>query len=140
MAVGGCGDDLRGAECSSELDWGRGGEFMLPGSDCISCHRERGSAARSRYSVAGTVFARSDCPIPVADAVIRVVDGAGSSAAVISNGAGNFFSEEELVPPFAFAVEVAGVTSWMFYPVDSGSCGRCHAAESDLGFVFVASE
>lgn len=110
---------------------------MLPGTDCIDCHRERGSAT-SVYTVAGTVFARPDCPIPVADATVRVVDSEGKSAAMISNGEGNFFSEEALVPPLTFTVEVAGVTNTMLYPVDSGSCGRCHAPDSDLGFVFVA--
>jgi hypothetical protein len=136
-AIGACGDELLGPECSTALRWGRGGEYMLPGSDCLDCHRERGSAAASSYTFAGTIFARPDCPIPVDDAIVRVVDSDGASVTMISNGEGNFFSEEELAGPFTFVVEVDGVTSTMLYPVDSGSCGRCHAADSDLGFVFV---
>lgn len=109
---------------------------MLPGTDCVECHRAGGSADQAIYAVAGTVFARPDCPIPAADATVRVMDGDGTIVTMITNGAGNFFTDQPLVPPYTVGVEVDGVVGTMRYPIDNGSCGRCHAPDSALGLVW----
>jgi len=137
-ALAGCdeeeADDAYVCE-SDRLDWGRGGELMLPGTDCIECHRARASAPDSSFSVAGTVFVTERCPTPVEDVIIHVTDGSERSVELHSNEVGNFFSEERLEPPFLIAVEYDGEVVEMEYEVDSGSCNRCHAQGSDLGFV-----
>lgn len=140
-ALVGCQEEADGDDyvCADDhLDWGWGGELMLPGTDCIECHRARSSAPDSAYSVAGTVFASATCPTAITDATIHVTDGNGRTVTLRSNQAGNFFSEQRLEPPFLFAVEHDGVLVEMQYPVESGSCNRCHAPGSALGLVPVA--
>jgi hypothetical protein len=137
VAVAGCEEDENGdmACDSDELDWGRGGEFMLPGTDCIECHRPGANAPESVFTVAGTVFVAPTCPTPVEGAIIRISDARGRSAALIANEVGNFFTAADLRPPFQFSVEYGHDAARMEYAVDSGSCNRCHALDSRLGLV-----
>jgi len=132
-------DDSRACE-AEHLDWGRGGEYMLPGTDCIDCHRPRASASDSAFAVAGTVFTSETCPTPVEGAVIHVTDGKDRTEELVSNEVGNFFSTRRLEPPFLFAVEYGGEIEEMEHAVDSGSCNRCHADGSRLGFVPVEDD
>jgi len=139
LAGAGCAEEEDGDDemaCDSdELDWGRGGEFMLPGTDCVECHRPGASAPDSVFTVAGTVFVSPACPTPVAGATIRISDVRGRSAALISNEVGNFFTPADLMPPYRFSVEFGDAPARMEYAVESGSCNRCHALDSRLGLV-----
>jgi hypothetical protein len=130
--------DESGGDCPTDrLAWGRGGEFMLPGTDCQSCHSEGGSAV-SVFTVSGTVFVGPDCPQPVAGATVDLVDSEGTEAALLSNEEGNFFTLEPFAPPFHVSVTLGDTTTDMITSFQNGSCNSCHAEGSSLGFVWVA--
>lgn len=135
---GGDTSDESGDDCPRDrLAWGRGGELMLPGTDCQSCHTEGGSAV-SVFTVSGTVFVGPDCPQPVAGATVDLVDGEGTEVAMVSNEEGNFFSAEPLAPPFHVSVTSGDTTVDMITAFQNGSCNSCHQEGSTLGFVWVA--
>jgi hypothetical protein len=114
-------------ECSLEAaEWGHGGELMLPGTDCIACHQEGGSAADSPFTVAGTVFVSDDCPEPVQGAVVHLVDDDGVTLALSANEAGNFFTSAPLTMPLEVSVEYQGVEVHKPRPLNAGSCNMCH--------------
>ena len=129
------GSGLEGGCMSEHLAWGRGGEFMLPGTDCLDCHRVDGDA-ESVFSIAGTITTSPLCPDPVEGAIVHVLDDAGVAVELVSNEEGNFFTTEALVPPFIVSVERDGHVLPMEFPASHGSCGGCHAEGSPLGFVW----
>jgi hypothetical protein len=128
--VAGCSGETSDAapyECSLEApEWGHGGELMLPGTDCISCHQEGGSAADSPFTVAGTVFMTDDCPEPVQGAVVHLVDADGVARDLSANEVGNFFTSEPLAMPLEVSVEYQGVVVDKPRPLNAGSCNMCH--------------
>ncbi|MEI8257962.1 MAG: hypothetical protein WCJ30_19980 [Deltaproteobacteria bacterium] len=111
---------------ATSLDWGGAADRMFPGSDCIGCHREGGSAARHVYTVAGTVFTAPDCPAGLAGATVHIDDAAGHSVDLPTNEVGNFYTDMHLVPPLHTRVTAAGVTAEMFDGATTGSCNTCH--------------
>lgn len=111
---------------ATRLDWGGAADRMFPGSDCISCHREGGSASRFEYTVAGTVFTAQDCPAGLAAAIVHIDDAAGHSLDLPTNDVGNFFTDMPLVPPLHARVTAGGVTAEMFGDLTTGSCNTCH--------------
>ena len=116
--------------------WGRGGPSMLPGTDCLECHREGGDA-NTHFTVAGTVFESTSCRRGVEGAIVRVTDSTGATLELTTAEVGNFFSDEPLVAPLRFSVEVAGVERTMATRVDEGSCASCHADGSTLGLLSI---
>jgi hypothetical protein len=138
VVVVGCSEatfDVAPEECSLEApEWGHGGELMLPGTDCISCHQEGGAAADSPFTVAGTVFASGDCPEPVQGAVVHLVDADGVALALSVNEAGNFFSSEPLTMPLEVSVEYQGSQVHKPVPLSVGSCNMCHQPDG-VGYV-----
>ncbi len=123
------------ATCTAtSLDWGFGGDWMLPGTDCLACHRPGGKAI-SVFSVAGTVFATAACPDGLADATVLVTDSQGTTVELATNEVGNFFTGDTLLPPLSVAVVTAGAVTEMVYPAQSGSCGACHVLDTPLGLV-----
>jgi len=138
LACGGSGDSEQSpAEpfCdSTKLDWGWGGEGMLPGTDCLACHK-KGGKATAVFTVAGTVMATTTCPTAAEGVTVTVEDSAGSALELLTNEVGNFFSSEPLELPLTVSVEVDGATYPMMSPSPSGSCGFCHSEGSKVGFV-----
>jgi hypothetical protein len=126
-----------GETCDADrLQWGLGGGLMLPGTDCLDCHRVGGSADDSVYTIAGTVLASATCPQGVEGAEVYVVDDAGTEVMLLTNAVGNFYTDEALVPPFRTRVVLGGVETPMFTPFRNGSCAACHYEGSRLGFVY----
>lgn len=109
---------------------------MLPGTDCLECHREGGDA-NTPFTVAGTVFESTSCKRGVENAIVRVTDSTGVMLELTTDEVGNFFSGESLVVPLVFSVEVAGVVRTMETAIDEGSCGSCHVDGSALGLLSV---
>lgn len=116
-------------------DWGRGGEWMFPGSDCLECHRSGGSAARHPFTIAGTVFRTATCPEGVRDVTVHVRDALGTELRLRTNEVGNFYSSAVLQPPYRLAIEYQGVFRQMLRRPDTGSCGSCHRADNGIGYV-----
>jgi hypothetical protein len=141
LLLGACGSasnsSADGGACAvTAPPWGSGGELMLPGTDCASCHRTDGHAS-AIFSVAGTVFEGKQCAAPASGATIHVRDSNGATLNLHSNEVGNFVSSTALTPPLSVSVEAGGFVRTMKAPVMTGSCGSCHAADSAARYVSV---
>jgi hypothetical protein len=135
LASCGGGATLEAEDCAADHpDWGQGGDLMLPGTDCLSCHREGGSAAASPLTVAGTVFASAQCPDPAEGAVVHVRDADGTELALPTNEVGNFFTAEPLHMPLT--VWIARGDGVLDKPMGavSGDCNGCHQPDG-AGYV-----
>jgi hypothetical protein len=93
-------------------------EFMMPGSDCLTCHRAGGMASGKRFSVAGTWSGQG----------IRVVVG---GVTMTTNRVGNFYTETPIALPTD--AQVVGVGTMNDPPPDYGGCNRCHPFGRDAG-------
>jgi len=137
--LGGCGAVHKsggdGGTCAvAAPEWGYGGELMLSGTDCFSCHKTGGHAT-TLFSVAGTIFDGKQCATPVTGAVVHVRDSVGASVDLPTNDVGNFQSNAVLKPPLTVSIEAGGVVRTMSAPVSTGSCGSCHGADTPVGYV-----
>jgi hypothetical protein len=86
------------------------GEFMAPGSDCLSCHGPAGIAAK-KFTAAGTF------PNYPVGSTVRV----GNQSAT-TNRVGNFFIEA----PISFPATASVANQTMPDAVRQGSCNTCH--------------
>ena len=140
VTLAGCGVDTVEPEppaCDTELAWGLGGPAMLPGTDCLRCHRDGGRAERV-FTVGGTVFAARECPKPLGeDSAVRVhvEDAEGTTLSLKTNEVGNFFSIQPLGGPLRVAVQSGETRVEMLGLSPSGDCGACHVSGSILGLV-----
>ena len=62
------------------------------GQPCVACHGGYGPGS-PLFDFAGTVFATPQDDIPVSGATVTVTDAVGTKKIVVSNCAGNFYSE-----------------------------------------------
>lgn len=99
---------------------------MLPGTDCLSCHREGGSAADSPLSVAGTVFATAQCPDAADGVHVHVRDAEGTERALPTNEVGNFFTAEPLAMPLTVWITRGDAVLEKPMSTSSGDCNGCH--------------
>ncbi len=109
------------------------GSKMLPGADCLSCHRSGGPEDATPFSAAGTAFADYDGNSALDGAIIRITDANGTEELLTTNSAGNFYTEQALVLPINAEIEVGGVKLGMATPVHTGSCNSCHACTGAVG-------
>jgi hypothetical protein len=131
-----CSSDLR----STEFEWGRADEWMLPGTDCLACHRP-GGAARRVFTFAGTVTTHTTCADPEPNATVRIVDATGAELRLRTNEVGNFFSDQALEAPYHYYVERDGRSVEMVSRVVDGSCAACHNLDDRaLGYVTLAGQ
>jgi hypothetical protein len=123
--------------CRSEdaFAWGRGGIDMLPGSDCLSCHRADGSAGSSVFSAAGTVFVSPSCRDGRPGATVILRDSTGREVRLTTSERGNFATTVELSPPLSARVAFDGGQLAMRTDVDHGSCNSCHRVDRPLGLI-----
>jgi len=140
-AAAGCGESAdAGADAAAcptdQLAWGRGGELMLPGTDCMACHREGGRATDSVFTAAGTVFRGPTCPEGLQGAVVTVEDAEGTTVDMTTNAIGNFFTSLPLSPPLQVSVDVAGETVMMSGTPGTGACGSCHELDRGAGLIW----
>jgi hypothetical protein len=97
--------------------------------NCLRCHSRSGKAERKVFSFGGTVFAKADylrCAGGGAGVTIRVTDSAGKEVTVVSNAAGNCWSDEPLTAPFFAETQRGDRIAEM--PIDAltGGCALCH--------------
>jgi hypothetical protein len=107
--------------------------LMRPGENCVACHRSDSRAPGRSWTAAGTVFDAHGTS-GVEGAEVLVVDARGIALTLTTNGAGNFYTGETLVPPFT-KISLGYNGSWQDMPLSSaqgpvdGSCNYCHSAE-----------
>ncbi len=99
---------------------------MNPGENCLQCHVEGGSASFHAFSVSGTVF---DSPDALPDAGVQgveilVTDSTGRALTLISNGVGNFYTAEPLVPPIQVQAQWGPTRMAMNQTPPSGQSGH----------------
>lgn len=126
---------------------------MLPGSDCVGCHRETGAKP---LMFGGTVYAKATRNIYRSNAMdplegcfglegvaVKVTDGEGNEYNTVTNRAGNFYiegQESDLVMPYGVKLNfnylqrrrlgdriVEGESQMGVNPY-YGGCARCHTA------------
>jgi len=89
------------------------GPLMLPGEDCLPCHD---GATAPPFTTAGTWGPPGR--------TVSISDANGKAVTLVTNAAGNFYTEEAIA--FPLRVSVAGEA--MPDPVTYGGCNRCHGA------------
>ncbi len=160
LALGGLGCDQSGNSTPPLPLAGLGGvPTMLPGSDCLRCHRPGGTAASHVWTVAGTVFPTATaCPLDggpgcgtgVEGVEVLVTDVNGRSFTLTTNAAGNFYTDQPLATLQTVMIQngthrmnmdvsivgggqalLAMSTSGQAPTADGGvSCNACHALGS----------
>lgn len=108
---------------------------MLPGSDCLSCHRADGSAGSAVFSAAGTVFTSPSCRDGRPGATVILRDSTGREVRLTTSELGNFATTAELSPPLSARVAFDGGELAMRAEVDHGSCNSCHRVDRPLGLL-----
>lgn len=107
-----------------------------PGQDCLTCHGPNPAAGAPQFLVAGTLFNAVGGTTGVAQATIRLTDGAGKhldlTTASSAGSIGNFFVEvgnaQGLTPPFTVEASSCPNTQRMSAQVTAAnlSCNNCH--------------
>lgn len=105
------------------------GPWMDPGTNCQTCHRAGGTGPA--WSVSGTLFETSESEAGAAGVTIHVTDRNGQVLSITSNGAGNFYTAEELALPVRIVLEANGRRVQKPGFTESGSCNACHRSEGD---------
>ena len=125
----GCNTGNNNSECSTESYWTGGNSespLMHPGDDCIECHS---SGEGPEFQIAGTVMGdytdTVDCN-GVEGVTVRITDGDGTPHEMVTNAAGNFYTNETWPTPLSVELEFEGRTSHMVSSPASNDCMSCH--------------
>jgi len=150
--LAGCGNPVVDDEISALGDEKPGvppSEYHRPGQPCVLCHGPY-EGADPELSLAGTIYATAEEPVPIEGVRVLVTDSVGAKREKRTNCAGNFFwTAEEYIPSFPLKVEIAFQSasgperraSMGSRIGRDGSCAGCHVGErSDAspGRVFCA--
>jgi mono/diheme cytochrome c family protein len=121
-----------GEPCRTATWWVNGtsgNAVMVPGGDCIQCHRQQGGPS---YAIAGTIMGDYDnaenCR-GVPTALVEIIGSDGVVTRLTSNSAGNFYLSargSRVVMPFTARVTLNGQTYAMETETSNGSCNSCH--------------
>lgn len=113
-----------------------GAHEMFPGLDCVGCHQKNKDTRAPQLVAGGTVFPSLHEPdrcIGVAGVKVTITEGdAGRTYERVTNGAGNFFIEEDDArlwdaKNLTVKLEYKGITNAMSAgSSNSGSCHTCH--------------
>lgn len=107
---------------------------MHPGGDCIGCHADQGEGPK--YSVAGTVMGEldddTDCN-GMEGVTIEITDANGDVIELVTNGAGNFYTEKSVATPYTARVIKDGAERAMSGEQTETNCASCHTAEGTNG-------
>lgn len=121
-----------GEPCRTQQWWvngDSGNSVMVPGGDCILCHRQQGGPA---YAIAGTIMGDYDSAencrgLPTA--LVEIIGADGVVTRLTSNSAGNFYLSRRgsrVVMPYTARVTLNGQTYAMETETSTGSCNSCH--------------
>ena len=118
----GCGDSVP-EEAFSPLH--------RPGEDCIECHSESGSAFKTPFTIAGTVYPQPNAEVTegVEGITVLITDFKGQKRRIVTNEVGNFYTDELLNFPVEAAVEGGLPTKVIrakFGSIANGRCNLCH--------------
>ena len=149
LCVSACSDPIRTRsveELGGEDPATPVGPEHRPGQPCLVCHGADGPS-NAEFSLAGTVYQRSDTVEPLESATVRFIDSTGAQYRVVSNCAGNFYvgaANFEPVWPVWMKIEWNGMTQEMISPsVREGSCGACHqdpASPATVGHIYMSDQ
>ncbi len=117
-------------DCAPGICGGEGAT-MLPGSNCISCHRSGSGAGEAGegligFTAAATVFDNVYGDHPASGVKVRITDSTGTTVELTTNSAGNFYTSRSLVAPLQVELEKDGRTIRMMSSVMTGACATCH--------------
>jgi hypothetical protein len=127
LVCGACAEDA----ADSELGFSTG-PLMRPGDNCLRCHRAQNTEYPSApdWSAAGTVFPGPDSPtsdgVPDVRVILSDADG-DEIETLVTNRAGNFYTDTELPTGFRVALEYEGERIDMPCAPPAGNCGACHS-------------
>lgn len=140
----GCVDPLRQeaiADLGDEVSGVAPGPLHRQGQPCLTCHD---GAISTPFSLAGTIYLRSDGAQPASSAIVSLANGLGEKYHIATNCAGNFFvrpGDFDAVWPVWVRIEHDGWAQEMESPINAnGSCASCHApttSPKSAGPIFV---
>jgi len=126
--------------CTSGKYWtsGTSGDpRMLPGRDCIACHKTMGGPT---YVIAGTVYPTLHEPDncngvngTTTGAKVVATDTAGKVVTINVNSVGNFYWNGTLTLPFKVKVTVGTTSRDMLGSLTNGACNSCHTVTGASG-------
>lgn len=101
--------------------------LMRPGADCLVCHT--GDDA-PKWNVAGTVYGAPNAAATagIQGVTVHVTDTNGRKLDLTTNSAGNFYTAEDMQPPFTVALEKDGAKIASTSSQPSGACNSCHGS------------
>ena len=107
--------------------------LMEPGSNCLACHTGGEPAA---FTFAGTVYGAGDATAGAGLSGATVtLTGTGGTATLVTNAAGNFFTDQNLGTGVDVTVTAGGVTVTRTDHLDGpAGCGACHVAGGSADF------
>jgi hypothetical protein len=137
-----CGDPVRQSALDAlggETNGVPKGPLHRGGQPCLLCHGGEGPG-NTVFSLAGTVYQTPSTKIPLANALVKVIDATGKEHEAGTNCAGNFFIMRADYEPsypvwtkleYGFTVLPSGAHQPISQPMGSpiyreGSCGKCH--------------
>lgn len=99
-----------------------------PGEDC------QGSCHNHGFSLGGTIFAAANSTAPLSGATLAVLDAAGKTFDVVSQGNGNFYTSTPVAFPVTVTASlcpnVAPMITKVTATMDGCNKGGCHAASA----------
>lgn len=118
------------------------GERMLPGRDCLACHRSGGIAGEERLGAAGTVYAKPGISAGcnsngAAGVTVEILDGTNSTvlATTTTNEVGNFdFRQIAGASAIRARLRKGTLERTMVTPVPvTSGCASCHNPSGAAG-------
>ncbi len=119
-------------DCAPGTCGGEGGT-MLPGADCLACHKVGGANEAPPFGIGGTVFTDIFGTSGASGVTVRVTDATGKVVELTSNSVGNFYTTQTVTPPLTAEVEVGGNVRAMATQPDTGACNSCHKCDGAAG-------
>jgi hypothetical protein len=108
----------------------RNGPLHRPGQPCIVCH-DGALGDPPAFSIAGTIFADGNDTTPLPNAMVTITSVDGSTYALTTNAAGNFYAPAgDYTPKYPLHVSITSGSSTIkmtSHIGGNGSCAFCHA-------------
>lgn len=129
LLVTGCGNDDESANTRFGFTTG---PLMRPGDNCLRCHRDERSdyPTAPSWTAAGTVFPGPDSQASdgVPDVRVLLLDPQGELLeTLVTNDAGNFYTDAPLPQGFRVALEYEDERIDMPCAPPTGGCAACHS-------------